>query len=188
MCPFVSGFFHLASCFWGSSTSGVRISSCAWLYNIPLSGETTFYSSLHPSMDGHMILTWVLSSFPFYRGGNGGVWKVKLLTRGSQTHEVKEPRCGQAVGPLSWPRTRRGIRPRAVAGGANTGNRTWWGFCSRKALRVTLKGVVRSVPGRLSGQESACQCRSRGFYPRSGRIPHAWDQLSQCATTIEPAL
>ena len=71
MCPFVSGIVHLASCFWGSSTSGVRVSSCAWLYNIPLSRETTFYSSLHPSMDGHMILKWVLSSFPFYRGGNG---------------------------------------------------------------------------------------------------------------------
>ena len=32
------------------------------------------------------------------------------------------------------------------------------------------------------------QCRGHGFEPWSGRIPHAAEQLSLCATTTEPAL
>ena len=39
-----------------------------------------------------------------------------------------------------------------------------------------------------SGWESACQCRGHGFEPWSGKIPHATEQLSPCATTTEPAL
>ena len=38
-----------------------------------------------------------------------------------------------------------------------------------------------------SGWESACQCRGHGFEPWSGKIPHAAEQLSPCATTTEPA-
>ena len=34
----------------------------------------------------------------------------------------------------------------------------------------------------------ACQCRGHGFEPWSGKIPHATEQLSPCATTTEPAL
>ena len=34
----------------------------------------------------------------------------------------------------------------------------------------------------------ACQCRRHGFEPWSRKIPHAAEQLSPCATTIEPAL
>ena len=34
----------------------------------------------------------------------------------------------------------------------------------------------------------ACQCRRHGFEPWSGKIPHAVEQLSLCATTTEPAL
>ena len=51
--PEVSGFPHMHDCI---------ILHCL---------KTTFYSSLHPSMDGHMIVKWVLASLPFYRGGNG---------------------------------------------------------------------------------------------------------------------
>ena len=40
----------------------------------------------------------------------------------------------------------------------------------------------------LSGEESACRCRQHGFYPWSGKIPHVTEQLSPCATTIEPVL
>ena len=40
----------------------------------------------------------------------------------------------------------------------------------------------------LSGEESACQCRRLGFDPCSGNIPHATEQRSLCATTIEPVL
>ena len=134
-----------------------------------------------------MILKWVLSSFPFYRGGNR-VFESQAAYPRPPTQEVKEPRCGQAIGPLSWPRARRGIRPRAVAGGATQERGHGEFSAAEKALQVTLKGVVSSIPGRLSGQESACQCRSHRFYPQSGRVPHAWDQLSQRATTIEPAL
>ena len=38
-----------------------------------------------------------------------------------------------------------------------------------------------------SGWESACQCRGHGFEPWSGKIPHAAEQLSPCATATEPA-
>ena len=31
-------------------------------------------------------------------------------------------------------------------------------------------------------------CRSHGFNPWSGKTPHAVEQLSLCATTIEPVL
>ena len=31
-------------------------------------------------------------------------------------------------------------------------------------------------------------CRGRGFEPWSGKIPHATEQLSPCATTTEPPL
>ena len=43
-------------------------------------------------------------------------------------------------------------------------------------------------PWGRSGWESACQCRGHGFEPWSGKIPHAAEQLSPCATTTEPAL
>ena len=36
--------------------------------------------------------------------------------------------------------------------------------------------------------KTACQCRRHGFDPWSGKIPHAAEQLSPCATTIEPVL
>ena len=35
-------------------------------------------------------------------------------------------------------------------------------------------------------KESTCQCRKHGFDPWSRKILHAMEQLSQCATTIEP--
>ena len=44
------------------------------------------------------------------------------------------------------------------------------------------------LPWWHSGQESSCQCRGHGFEPWSGKIPHAAEQLSPCATTTEPAL
>ena len=43
------------------------------------------------------------------------------------------------------------------------------------------------LPWWRSGWESACQCRGHGFEPWSGKIPHAAEQLSPCATTAEPA-
>ena len=36
-------------------------------------------------------------------------------------------------------------------------------------------------------EESICQCRGHRFEPWSGKIPHAAEQLSLCATTTEPA-
>ena len=46
----------------------------------------------------------------------------------------------------------------------------------------------RGLPWWRSGGESTCQCRGHGFEPWSGKIPHAAEQLSPCATTTEPAL
>ena len=42
------------------------------------------------------------------------------------------------------------------------------------------------LPWWLSGKESTCQCGRHRFYPSSGKIPHAEEQLSPCATTVEP--
>ena len=47
---------------------------------------------------------------------------------------------------------------------------------------------IQGLPWWRSGQESTCQCRGHGFEPWSGKIPHAVEQLSPCATTTEPAL
>ena len=44
------------------------------------------------------------------------------------------------------------------------------------------------VPWWLSGKESTCQCRRHGSDPWSGKITHATEQLSPCATTTEPVL
>ena len=50
------------------------------------------------------------------------------------------------------------------------------------------KRYIRGLTWWQSGWESACQCRGHGFEPWSGKIPHATEQLSLCATTTEPAL
>ena len=55
---------------------------------------------------------------------------------------------------------------------------------SQLAIRKTKQGL----PWRLSGKESACQCRRHGFDPWSGRIPHAAEQLSPCTTATEPVV
>ena len=44
------------------------------------------------------------------------------------------------------------------------------------------------LPWWRSGWESACQCREHRLESWSGKIPHAMEQLSLCATTTEPAL
>ena len=48
--------------------------------------------------------------------------------------------------------------------------------------------IIVRLPWWLSGKESACQCRRHGFGLWSGRIPHATEQLSPCATNMEPVL
>ena len=52
------------------------------------------------------------------------------------------------------------------------------------------KDIIKEqgLPWWHSGYESACQGRGHGFEPWSGKIPHAAEQLSPCATTTEPAL
>ena len=53
---------------------------------------------------------------------------------------------------------------------------------------MSLSKKGGGLPWWLSGKESTCQCRSRGFGSWSGTIPHASEQLSPCATTTEPVL
>ena len=55
-------------------------------------------------------------------------------------------------------------------------------------LRNDLKVKKRGLPWWRSGWESACQCRTHGFEPWSGKIPHATEQLGPWATITEPAL
>ena len=54
--------------------------------------------------------------------------------------------------------------------------------CFSKLARSDSLGL----PWWYSGYETACQCRGHGFEPWSGKIPHAVEQLSPCATTTEP--
>ena len=49
-----------------------------------------------------------------------------------------------------------------------------------------IKNKNIGFPQWLSGKESNCQCSRPGFDPWSGKIPHALEQLSSCATTTEP--
>ena len=52
--------------------------------------------------------------------------------------------------------------------------------------KTIIKKDTWGFPWWLSGQESACQCRRHGFDSLPEKIPHAVEQLSLCATTIEP--
>ena len=58
----------------------------------------------------------------------------------------------------------------------------WSPHLSKHPHKFTIWGL----PWWFSGKESACQCRRHGFNPRSGRIPHASEQVSPHATTTEP--
>ena len=51
-----------------------------------------------------------------------------------------------------------------------------------------VKKRQTGLPWWLSGKESTCQCRRHRFDPWSGKIPHAVEQLSSWATTLEPVL
>ncbi|KAJ8778854.1 hypothetical protein J1605_013088 [Eschrichtius robustus] len=59
---------------------------------------------------------------------------------------------------------------------------------------TVYKGISRQkwaglgLPWWRSSWESTCQCRRHGFDPWSGKIPHAVEQVSLCATAAEPAL
>ena len=55
-----------------------------------------------------------------------------------------------------------------------------------KRSRKLFKKIMAGFPGGSVGKESACQCRRRVFNPWSGKIPHAAEQPSPCATTAEP--
>ena len=52
---------------------------------------------------------------------------------------------------------------------------------------ITNQKKIPGLPWWRSGWDSACQCRGHGFVPRSGKIPHAAEQLGLWATTAEPA-
>ena len=53
---------------------------------------------------------------------------------------------------------------------------------------MTVKIEPTGASLKLSGKESTCQCRRHEFDPWSGWIPHAVDQLSPRATTVETVL
>ena len=68
-------------------------------------------------------------------------------------------------------------------------------YFPKMPVRISLKlaisasrSEVSGLPWWLSGKESACQRRRHKFDPWSGKIPQAVDQLSLCATTVEPVL
>ena len=42
------------------------------------------------------------------------------------------------------------------------------------------------LPWWLSGKESICQSRRHRYDPWFGKTPHTLEQLSSCATTVEP--
>ena len=51
-----------------------------------------------------------------------------------------------------------------------------------------LRSGVGAPAWWISGKEYSCQCRIPTSRAWSWRIPHAVEQLSLCATTIEPVL
>ena len=57
-----------------------------------------------------------------------------------------------------------------------------------KVQEMFNKDLEEGLPWWHSGWESTCQGRGHGFDPWSRKIPHAAEQLSQCATTTEPVL
>ena len=66
-------------------------------------------------------------------------------------------------------------------------NTDWkWGDRKRYSMQMEIKRKLEGLPWWCSGWESACQCRGHRFEPWSGKIPHATEQLSPCATTTEP--
>ena len=68
---------------------------------------------------------------------------------------------------------------------SKTTNRAW--KLNKDMFRYAMqKNVASRRPWWCSGWESACRCRRHGFEPWSGKIPHAAEQLSPCATTTEP--
>ena len=63
-----------------------------------------------------------------------------------------------------------------------------FGLAENFRKEFMIKTFFGGLPWWHSGWESACQCRGYGFEPWSGKIPHATEQLSPCATTTEAAL
>ena len=61
-------------------------------------------------------------------------------------------------------------------------------FFKYRVFNERVKEVLWGLPWWHSGWESACQCRGHRFEPWPGKIPHAAEQLSPCATTTEPVL
>ena len=53
---------------------------------------------------------------------------------------------------------------------------------------TSLSKKQNKLPWWLSGKESTCQSWRHEFDPWPGKIPHAVEQLSPWATTIEPTL
>ena len=62
-----------------------------------------------------------------------------------------------------------------------------WVYIQGKWKKKLIQKDTCRLPWWHSGWESACRCRGHGFEPWSGKIPHATEQLSPCATTTEPA-
>ena len=59
-------------------------------------------------------------------------------------------------------------------------------YKKKKKDYTIFKKWEEGLPWWSSGYETALQCRGYWFSPWSGKIPHAVEQLSLCATTIEP--
>ena len=62
-----------------------------------------------------------------------------------------------------------------------------WGRCiCSTSCTISLDINSLGLPWRCSGKESTCQCRRHGFHLWSGKTPSAGEQLSPCASTMEP--
>ena len=57
-------------------------------------------------------------------------------------------------------------------------------YLKKKKKKTTINGG--GLPWWLSGKDSICHCRRYRFNLLSGKIPHAMEQRSPCATTTEP--
>ena len=58
----------------------------------------------------------------------------------------------------------------------------------RGSLKLCCKSIFQGFPGGAVVKNLPANAGDTGSSPGAGRIPHAAEQLSPCATTTEPAL
>ena len=110
---------------------------------------------------------------------------VPALFTGRAPGERARPRLLGLVGERGWDQNNLGLIRKEVSLDLPNFSLKW-----RELIRIDMNKISPSLgfPWWFSGGESTCQCRGNRFYPSSGKIPRAMEQLSPSAMTAEPVL